>query len=117
MQYRVTLAFLALGTLTLSAQAACKENVAGPTVNWAVFVCGLRHETDDFAHPGVQACLKTLIKRDAVPSAPAEICRLNTKYKTELCRFRAEAVKDMPAATCIRSVETVPKEVSQGIGG
>jgi hypothetical protein len=117
MQNRVTLALLALCTLTLPAQAACKANVAGPTVNWAVVVCELRHETDDFAHPGVQACLKTLVKRDAIPSAPAEICRLNAKYKTELCRFRAAAIKDMSVAACISSVDTVPKEVSQGIGG
>lgn len=86
-------------------------------MNWAGVVCESRHETDDFFGPDVQHCLKALVKIDRIPSAPAEKCSLNIKYKTEICRSRVGYGRDKSISACVRSVESIPREVSHGIGG
>ena len=94
----------------------CSKNVAGPTINWAVAVCQMRNETDDILHPEVQDCLKKLIARDAIPNQPVAVCRVNTKYKTEICRARIAVARNLSISACIQSIETIPKEVSHGVG-
>src|SRR3989442_721854 len=83
MHYRAT--FAVLLCTAIPALAACPKPVAGPTMNWAGVVCEGRNETDDFFSPSVQGCLKSLVAKDRIPSAPAEVCSLNTKYKLDLC--------------------------------
>ncbi len=104
--------------LIFAAEAAfaCSKAVAGATINWAGVVCEWRAETDDLFDSKVQSCFKELIARDRVPSAPAENCPLNVKYKTEICKGIAHGNPTMSRRSCMRSVETVPREVSHGVG-
>jgi len=117
MQTWVALIGLVLVSFNTPAHTACRENVAGPTLNWAGMVCELRNETDDFENPNVQACLRKLITQDAIPKGQPEICSLNVKYKTEICRNRVALKKDISVSACVRSVKTIPNQISQGIGG
>lgn len=112
-----SLAALFLGSATLLAHAACPSGAVGPTMNWAGAVCEWRHETDDVLSEAVQRCLNDLVKIDHIPSAPAEDCGLNTKYKTEICRSRVKHGRDRSMSECLKSVESIPPEVSRGIGG
>jgi len=98
------------------AQAACAPHVAGPTVNWAVAVCQSRISTDDFAHPDVQKCLQRLIRDDALKGKNRELCSVNTKYKEEICRAYLAEPRGMTIQVCVKSTETIPKSVSQGVG-
>jgi hypothetical protein len=106
-----------LAMASSSTTAACSSNVAGPTINWAVAVCQMRNETDDILHPEVQACVNKFIARNAIPNVPTEVCRLNTKYKAEICRDRIAAARNMSVRACTQSIETIPRVVSHGVGG
>lgn len=115
----MTFRLLILLSMLLSADAwaACPKSVAGPTMNWAGVVCEWRSGTDDFFNSDVQRCLKKLNSKDKIPSAPAEVCSLNAKYKTEICKSIATGDPTKSIRSCIQSLETIPREVSSGIGG
>jgi len=97
--------------------AACDKGVAGPTMNWAGVLCESRAETDDFFSPEVQACLKALVAKDKIQSAPAESCRLNEQYKAQLCKSWVGYGVEKSQRACMESTENIPAEVENGIGG
>jgi hypothetical protein len=97
-------------------QATCAPHVAGPTVNWAVAVCQSRIGTDDFGNPDVQKCLQKLVRADALRGKDRELCRVNAKYKQEICRAYVAQARNMTTQACIESTDTIPTTVSQGVG-
>lgn len=109
-------AFALMGFVT-TAQAACPPEVAGPTMNWALAVCEQRNATDDPLNPAVLACQKQLISQDRIPPSPRQNCPLNTKYKTIVCKSQVEHGRYASSQACMRSAESIPRAVSQGIGG
>jgi hypothetical protein len=97
--------------------AGCPTAIAGPTMNWVVSVCEARVETDDFANPAVQACVKQLSAENHVKGDPYENCHVNRKLKAELCSAWVKLGLEKNLQACVKSSETVPKDVSQGLGG
>lgn len=86
-------------------------------MNWALVVCEWQNGTDDPLQASVLECQESLIERDKIPQAPQVNCQLNIKYKTEHCRQRAKYNRDETVEACVKSVESIPREVSYGIGG
>ena len=97
--------------------AGCAASIAGPTMNWAGSLCEWRAETDDTFSPAVQVCLKRLAARDHIRDAPAEMCTLNRRYKTDICRTQVKQGLEKSVPACLRSVQNIPTEVRNGIGG
>ncbi|MFL6626102.1 MAG: hypothetical protein ACJ8G1_06625 [Vitreoscilla sp.] len=87
--------------------------VAGPTMNWAQSICEWRIGTD-VLDDNVSACVKTLAKRDHIRPAPAEMCSVNRRYKTELCRAWIKDGTEKSLRVCLGSTESIPEEVSAG---
>ena len=102
-----------LSVCAQSSNASCPAGVAGPTMNWAAYICEMRVGTDVLDET-VSACMTTVAKRDHVPSAPAEMCSVNRRYKTELCRERVADGIEKSLRVCLRSTESIPPEVSAG---
>jgi len=58
--------------------------------------------------------MTTLVKRDRVPPSPAEMCQINRRYKTELCRGWIKDGIERSLSACVASEANVPHEVSGG---
>jgi hypothetical protein len=114
---RAGIAALVLLGAAANSEAKCPTGLAGPSMNWAGAVCEWRVGTDDFFSPSVQECLKQFVARDHLQSAPAEICKRNEQYKSELCKAWVEDGLEKSVASCMRSSANIPREVSHGIGG
>lgn len=104
---------LALCLFAQGSEASCAASVAGPTLNWAQSVCEWRVGTDALDE-NVRACMATHVKRDHIPPSPAEVCRINRRYKTELCRGWVKNGIDRSLSACVASEANVPDEVSAG---
>ncbi|MEJ1936923.1 hypothetical protein WDZ92_42570 [Nostoc sp. NIES-2111] len=100
-----------------TAQAACPPEHAGSTMNWALEVCKHRSATDDALSPAVVACQKQLIAKDRIPPSPQQNCPLNAKYKASVCKALVQHGRYASHQACMQSVESIPRGVSQGIGG
>jgi hypothetical protein len=85
-------------------------------MNWALVVCEWRSATDDPASPEVLGCQKRLISQDHIPPSPQANCQLNAKYKSELCRSLVKYGHYKSIQACVKSAESIPHEVSHGIG-
>jgi hypothetical protein len=96
--------------------ASCPAAMAGPTMNRVNSVCEAHVETDDFGNPQVQACVRRLTADDHVKGAPYENCRVNKKLKTELCATRIKLGSEKNLQACVSSPDTVPRQVSAGLG-
>ena len=94
----------------------CPAAIAGPTMNWVVSVCEARVETDDFGNPEVQACVKRVADENHVQGEPYESCPVNRKLKIELCGVWVKLGAEKDLRACVKSSDTVPKDVSQGLG-
>jgi hypothetical protein len=97
--------------------AACEAPVAGLTIRWAAAVCGARNETDDYDAPHVTACTNALLLSNKMTSSRLEVCSLNKKYKLELCKNAAKFGAEESVQVCMRSNASIPRVVSNGIGG
>ena len=113
---RLAAAWALLGCCLQAQAGGCPAAIAGPTMNWVVSVCEARVETDDFASPDVQACVKQLAAENHVKGDPYESCRVNRKLKTELCGAWVKQGAEKHLRACVTSSDTVPEDVSQGLG-
>ena len=82
-------------------------------MNWAQSICDWRIGTD-VLDENVSACMTTLAKRDRIQPAPAEMCSVNRRYKTELCRAWVRDGTEKSLRVCLGSTESIPREVSAG---
>ena len=105
-----------IGCCLPAGASGCPTAIAGPTMNWVVSVCEARVETDDFDNPKVQACVKRVAQENHVSGDPYENCPVNRKLKTELCGAWVKLGTEKDLRACIKSSDTVPKGVSQGLG-
>jgi hypothetical protein len=96
------------------AQNSCEAGTAGDTMQWAIALCEVRAETDDFESPCVQACLKRLISRDHIKNQPYVNCKLNLRYKTEWCGNVVRLGAESTVAACVGSRQAIPRNVHQG---
>lgn len=96
--------------------AGCPKAIAGPTMNWVNSVCEARVETDDFVNPQVQACVRRLAAENHVKGDLFENCGVNKRMKAELCASWVKLGAEKNLSACIASTDTVPKEVSEGLG-
>lgn len=112
------LAICALAVCWTHVSAAnCPKAIAGPTMNWVGSVCEARVETDDFINPDVQACIKGLATQHHVKGDPYEDCPTNKRLKAELCAYWVKLGAEKNLEACVKSPNTVPREVSEGVGG
>lgn len=106
-------ACVALCSFAQGSSASCPAGVAGPTMNWAQTVCEWRAGTD-VLDENVSACMTLLKKQDRIGPSPAEICSVNQRYKTELCRGWVKDGTEKSLPVCLGSTENIPHEVSAG---
>ena len=106
-------ACLALCLFSQGSEALCPAGVDGPTMNWAQSVCEWRVGTD-VLDENVSACMTVLAKRDHIPPSPAEVCSVNRRYKTELCRGWIKDGTEKSLPRCLGSTESIPHGVSAG---
>lgn len=89
----------------------CPANITGKTQHWAIAVCELRASTDDFENDKVQKCISVLIKTDKIDMNKEPVCALNTKYKTELCKYSVEEKYEKSISECLQSTKNIPEVV------
>lgn len=81
---RAGMIFLGLLSCNVLAAPGCK--IDGEVVAWQTDYCMAKAETDDFAAPSVQKCLKQEARRTF-----ADACTGKTHYKRELCKVQVSA--------------------------
>jgi hypothetical protein len=115
--YKITttlVALLAIIPLFAHADDKCPNYVSGATIDWAIAVCEVRSETDDFESPAVQDCLRRIVIEDKIKNTSPENCKLNTRYKKEWCAHFVEYRKNSTMPECMESQSSIPKNVLNG---
>ncbi len=93
---RVGVIFLGLLSCNVLAAPGCK--IEGDIAAWQADYCMVQAETDDFAAPSVQKCLKQEARRKF-----ADVCTAKTHYKRELCKAQVSAWQSHPSVeACLR---------------
>jgi hypothetical protein len=99
--WRVVVCVLLTGVGCSFVNAKCPAPAESLTAQ-AFDLCFLQHETDDIAHPGVQACYSEWMSK-------LDSCETRTQLKAERCRLLlSEEQFSHPRArsACITSMET-----------
>lgn len=93
---RTGVIFMALLSCNVLAAPGC--NINGDVVAWQADYCMAKAETDDFAAPSVQKCLKQEARRTF-----ADACAGKTHYKRELCKVQVSAWQSYSSVNaCLR---------------
>jgi hypothetical protein len=99
------------------AKPVCPANIAGNTFHWAIALCAVQAETDDYDSPDVQQCIERLMIRDKIKVWPDSNCKLNARYKREWCRQLVKSGVEHTVSTCTNSLYAIPRNVRKGYVG